>query len=91
MQIEIKVITIGDPSRAHIGALTKAISGMGKVLICDDKAFVRETTKQHKIEQINFDMFKPIEDFRYNFHDKFREYGISKKEMFKTMKICRKK
>jgi hypothetical protein len=30
-------------------------------------------------------------DFRYNYHEKFRYFGISKKEMFKKIQVRRKK
>lgn len=89
MQIE-KIIVIGDNSRQAIGKLTEAVASMGKVLICDDKSFVKKTT-QYKIERMNIEMLMPLEDIRCNFHDKFREFGISKREMLKPMKICRKK
>ena len=39
--------------------------------------------------QLHYDLYNNInEDFyRYNYHNRFREFGISKKEMLKTIKI----
>lgn len=70
-------------------ALAEAIGrASGKILIVDDRT---EAQMKYKIERINIECFKPLEDYNYNFHDRFREFGISKRDKFRPIKICRKK
>ena len=62
----------------------------GRILITDAGAYV-EAQMKYKIDRINIECSKPLEDYKYNFHDRFREFGISKREKFRTIKVCRKK
>ena len=62
----------------------------GKILIVDAGAYA-EAQMKYKIDRINIECLKPLEDYKYNFHDRFRSFGISKREKFRTIKVCRKK
>ena len=61
-----------------------------KVLICDDSTIMKHTMSIYEINRIDF---QPIDEsfFKYNWHDQFREFGISKRYKFKTLKIRRKR
>ena len=70
-------------------ATGKDMSVMNKVLICD--TYHIEQLKEYEIK-IYKQLFQPINEsfYKYNWHDQFREFGISKRDKFKTMRIRRK-
>lgn len=61
-----------------------------KVLICDDSTIMKHTMSIYELRNIDF---QPIDEsfYKYNWHAQFREFGISKIDKFKTMKIRRKR
>ena len=61
-----------------------------KILICDDSTVMKHTMSILELRMIDF---QPIDEsfYKYNWHDQFRDFGISNRDKFKTMKIRRKK
>lgn len=63
---------------------------MNKVLICEDSTIMKHTMSIYELRNIDF---QPIDEsfYKYNYHEQFREFGISKRDKFKTIRIRRKK
>jgi len=76
----------------HNKEITEAIrlACHGKVLICDDSTIVKHTVSIYELRNIDF---QPIDEsfYKYNWHDQFREFKISKRDKFKTVRIRRKR
>ena len=76
----------------HNEQIAKAIrlACHSKVLICDDSTIMKHTMPIYELRNIDF---QPIDEpfYKYNWHDQFREFKISKRDKFKTIRIRRKR
>ena len=85
----MKVIVLDHSNeQAIIEALRLASNG--KVLICVDSTIIKHMISQYEID---INLIQPIDEsfYEYNYHNQFREFGVSKKDMFKTIRIRRKR